>query len=54
MAQRTWSVTWSMSEEDLARAVDSLRAELTSRFGALDAPVEVEMGFWVRAYRTPG
>lgn len=53
MAQRTWSVTWRMRDEELARAVDALRTELVARFGALDRRVEVETGFWVRAFRPP-
>lgn len=54
MARRTWSVTWRLSDEELAQAVDALRADLLARFGALDRPVEVRTGFWVRAYLPPG
>ncbi len=53
IAQRTWSVTWRMSDEELARAVDVLRGELTARFGDLDREAQVETGFWIRAYRPP-
>ncbi|RIL01917.1 MAG: methyltransferase type 11 [Proteobacteria bacterium] len=51
MAERSWSITWKMSDADLARVVERLRAELLARFGALDREVEIDTGFWVRAYR---
>lgn len=51
MADRSWSITWKMSDADLARLVASVRDELAARFGDLDREVEVETGFWVRAHR---
>jgi hypothetical protein len=52
-AKRTWSVTWQVSDEQLARAVEALRSELSETSGVLDRSVELPMGFWVRAYRPP-
>lgn len=54
MANRIWSVTWQLSDADLARIVESTRAELVARYGDLDAEVEVETSFSVRAYRSAG
>lgn len=53
MAKRTWSATWRLDDEQLARSVEKLRADLLARYGSLDQPVEIETGFWVRAYRKP-
>lgn len=53
IAGRTWSVTWRMGEAELTQAVAALRAELLARFGDLEREVEIETGFWVRAYRAP-
>jgi ubiquinone/menaquinone biosynthesis C-methylase UbiE len=50
MAKRSWSQTWKMRDDDLARLVDELRAELVARYGSLDEPVAVQSGFWVRAW----
>jgi len=54
LASRTWSFTWRLDEAQLGEATEALRAELLERYGDLDRPVEVESGFWVRAYRAPG
>jgi SAM-dependent methyltransferase len=53
MRERSWSVTWEMSDADLARVVETLRADLTARYGDLTREVAIETGFWVRAYRPP-
>jgi SAM-dependent methyltransferase len=53
VARRAWSMTWRMSDEQLDAAVASLRADLEDRFGDLEREVEVETGFWVRAYLPP-
>lgn len=53
MAERSWSVTWEMSDADLAHLVEQLRAGLVARFGDLAQEVAIETGFWVRAYRPP-
>ncbi len=53
IASRTWSVTWRMSDAQLAEAVDTLRTDLHAEFDDLDAEVEVETGFRVRAVRPP-
>lgn len=51
---RRWSTTWRMSDAQLAEAASALRADLVAAFGDLDREVEVESGFWVRAYEPPG
>ena len=53
MEQRYWSATWRLSDAQLATAVEKLRDELLARYGALDRAVEIQTGFWVRAYRKP-
>ncbi len=53
LANRVWSATWRLSDEELARVVDASRTELVARFGDLDREIEVETGFWVRSYRPP-
>lgn len=53
MAARCWSVTWPMTDSDLARVVETLRTELVARFGSLDHTIEMPTGFWVRSYRPP-
>jgi SAM-dependent methyltransferase len=50
VASRAWSLTWRMSDAQLAEAVEALRADLVAAFGDLDREVEIETGFWVRAY----
>jgi len=51
VAGRSWSSTWRMSDAQLALAVAALREDLVAAFGDLDREVELESGFWVRAYR---
>jgi SAM-dependent methyltransferase len=53
VGRRTWSMTWRMSEPQLAAAVAALRDDLLAAFGDLDREVEIETGFWVRAYLPP-
>jgi ubiquinone/menaquinone biosynthesis C-methylase UbiE len=54
VAGRTWSMTWRLSDAQLERAVAELHADLDREFGGeLDREVEIEAGFWVRAYRPP-
>jgi len=42
-----------MSDAQLAEAVDTLRSDLRAEFDDLDAEVEVETGFRVRALHPP-
>lgn len=51
---RRWSTTWRMSDAPLAEAAAALRADLVAAFGDLDRELEVESGFWVRAYQPGG
>jgi SAM-dependent methyltransferase len=53
VAARCWSSTWRLGEEELAAAGEALRRELLAEFSDLDRQVEIEAGFWVRAYRPP-
>jgi SAM-dependent methyltransferase len=50
---RSWSTTWRMSDAQLAETAAALRADLVAAFGDLEREVEIETGFWVRAYQ-PG
>jgi SAM-dependent methyltransferase len=54
LAQRTWSLTWRMSDAQLDLAVAALRDDLLAAFGRLDHEVEIETGFWVRGWTPPG
>jgi SAM-dependent methyltransferase len=47
---RSWSLTWRMDDAQLADASAALREDLVAAFGDLDREVEIETGFWVRAY----
>jgi hypothetical protein len=53
VAGRFWSGTWRMDDAELAAEVEALRADLQGAYGDLEREVEVETGFWVRAYRPP-
>lgn len=53
VASRTWSITWRMSDTQLAEAVEGLRADLRAEFADLDREIDVETGFRVRAYHPP-
>ena len=53
VAGRSWSMTWRMDDAELAQAVEALRTDLFDAYGDLDREVEIETGFWVRAYRPP-
>ncbi len=50
---RCWSVTWRLDDAQLAALVETMRRELTRRFGGLDRTIEARSGFWVRAYLPP-
>jgi SAM-dependent methyltransferase len=51
--KRLWSITWRMSDAQLARAAAELRAGLLERFGDLERPVELDSAFAVRAWLPP-
>jgi SAM-dependent methyltransferase len=53
LANRSWSITWRMSDAQIERAVAELRPELALRFGDLDAEVEVDGGFSVQGWLAP-
>jgi SAM-dependent methyltransferase len=53
LAGRCWSRTWRLSDEELAVAVEDLRETLLAEVGDLEREVEIETGFWIRAYRPP-
>ena len=42
-----------MTDDQLARAVETLRPELVARFGDLDAETEVPGGFSVQGWLAP-
>jgi SAM-dependent methyltransferase len=53
LANRSWSITWRMSDAQIERAVEALRPELIARFGDLDAEAEVDGGFSVQGWLAP-
>jgi len=53
LAERSWSITWRMSDAQIERAVEALRPELVARFGDLDAEAEVPGGFSVQGWLAP-
>jgi SAM-dependent methyltransferase len=53
VAGRKWSMTWRLDDEQLAAAVAGLRSDLLDTFGDLEHEVDLETGFWVRAYLPP-
>lgn len=52
LVQRCWSMTWEMSDEELARGVEAVRAAAAQQFPDPAAPVEATASFTVRAYRS--
>ena len=53
LANRSWSITWRMSDAQIERAIEELRPELALRFGDLDAEAEVDGGFSVQGWLAP-
>jgi SAM-dependent methyltransferase len=53
LANRSWSITWRMSDAQIERAVEELRPELIARFGDLDAEADVDGGFSVQGWLAP-
>jgi SAM-dependent methyltransferase len=51
--KRLWSVTWRMSDAQLAKAAQALREGLLARFGDLERSVDLESAFAVRAWLPP-
>ncbi len=53
LANRSWSITWRMSDAQIKRAVEELRPDLIARFGDLDAEADVDGGFSVQGWLAP-
>lgn len=53
LQRRLWSTTWSVSDEDMARAVAAVRAAIEADGEPLDAEVPVEVRFHAEAYAPP-
>lgn len=48
--ERVWSATWRMSDDEHARLLDVMRAEIVERYGSVDAVTEVDRRFQLRCY----
>jgi ubiquinone/menaquinone biosynthesis C-methylase UbiE len=53
LERRVWSSMWRLSDDDFARGLAAVRAEIERRGLDLDAPVETEARFIVEAYLPP-
>lgn len=53
LASRSWSATWSLSDDELGRLVDAARERAREKLGDLDREIRVERGFAVQAYDAP-
>ena len=53
LADRSWSITWRMSDAQIERAVEELRPKLIARFGDLDTEADVDGGFSVQGWLAP-
>jgi SAM-dependent methyltransferase len=53
LGSNSFSMTWRMTGQELARAVEGLREDLVQAFGDLDRETEIDSGFWVHAYQPP-
>ena len=47
---RVWSVTWRMTDSEHAHVVAEMRRAIITRYGSLDASVDIERTFTVRAF----
>lgn len=54
LEQRTFSSSWRLSDDEIARGMGAARAAAVAHGLALDAPFEHEQRFIVQAYRPPG
>lgn len=54
LEQRTFSSSWRLSEDEIARGIGAARAATDMHGLALDAPFEHEQRFVVQAYSPPG
>ncbi len=50
---RVWSRTWILSDEEIARGINALRAAIKTHFADPDKPVLVTSSFRARAYLPP-
>jgi SAM-dependent methyltransferase len=53
IANRTFSNTWRMSDEELSDILDKVRAAALEQFGDLDASIERDTEFIAEAYTPP-
>ncbi len=53
LEQRRYSSTWRVTEEQLARGLAAVRAEIPRHFADLATQVELKTGFALRVYRPP-
>jgi ubiquinone/menaquinone biosynthesis C-methylase UbiE len=53
LVHRYWSQTWSMSDEQLQRGIDAVRAYIGDHYTHPEVPQPFQQTFRVRAYRPP-
>lgn len=54
LESRTWSSTWSMSDEDMEKGLSAVRTVIDAEFGdALDEQIEMQSSFSVQVFRAP-
>ncbi len=51
--RRVWSRTWNLTDEELARCLEAMRAAAEMHFGDLDQAVPVKGRFWAQAFLPP-
>jgi ubiquinone/menaquinone biosynthesis C-methylase UbiE len=51
--RRVWSATWTLSDEELARATGAMREAIREHFGDPNKPVRVASSFRARAFLPP-
>jgi ubiquinone/menaquinone biosynthesis C-methylase UbiE len=53
MAQRIWSRTWVLSDEEMARGLAALRKAIDESFVDPNAPIDIPVSFDLQAFRPP-